>query len=195
MVSIPRRLASSKARTRLAELPLVDRPTAMSFRPPNAASCRAKTTSTPMSLQSAVTTAVSLPSPNAGSGRASPPGCRNKVASWAASVALPPLPNANSRPPAATARRSAPISSTLATLEARTCPSTAARSEVSEYRNGYSDSIASPPAWFSCRGIRSLPHHGDGFPGVHQDGVADPGGHQGDADGLLARAGVDHGQL
>src|SRR5580692_7322193 len=214
MVSIPRRLASSKARTRLAELPLVDRPTAMSFRPPNAASCRAKTTSTPMSLQSAVTTAVSLPSPNAGSGRASPPGCRNKVASWAASVALPPLPNANSRPPAAnlaaacraqsasrapsraaTSRRSAPISSTLATLEARTWASTAARSEVSAYRNGYSDSIASAPAWFSCRVTSSPPHHGDGFPGVHQDGVADPGGHQGDADGLLARAGVDHGQL
>src|SRR6476620_9872659 len=58
MVSMPRRLASSKARTRLAELPLVDSPTAMSFRPPNAASCRANTTSTPTSLHSAVTSVV-----------------------------------------------------------------------------------------------------------------------------------------
>src|ERR1039457_2174780 len=214
MVSIPRRLASSKARTKLAELPLVDRPTAMSFRPPNAAIWRAKTTSTPTSLHSAVTTEVSLASPNAGSGRASPPGFRNRVASWAASVALPPLPKANSRPPAAnlaaacraqsairapsrtpTTRRSSRISSTLARVEARTCPSTAGRSEVSEYRNGYSDSIASSPGRFSCRMTRSLPYHGDGFPGVHQDRVAHAGRHQGHADRLLPRAGVDHGQL
>src|SRR6185437_8419172 len=74
MVSMPRRLASSNARTRLAELPLVDNPTAMSFRPPNAASWRANTTSTPTSLQSAVTTDVSLASPSAGSGGAVHPG-------------------------------------------------------------------------------------------------------------------------
>src|ERR1019366_6694051 len=204
MVSIPRRLASSKARTKLAELPLVDRPTAMSFRPPNAASWRAKTTSTPTSLHSAVTTEVSLASPNAGSGRASPPGFRNRVASWAASVALPPLPKATRRPPAANlaapsrappTRRRSRISSTWARVEARTCPSTAGRSEVSEYRNGYSDSIASSPGRFSCRMTRSLPYHGDGFPGVHQDRVAHAGRHQGHADRLLPRAGVDHGQL
>src|ERR1019366_1320828 len=69
MVSIPRRLASSKARTKLAELPLVDRPTAMSFRPPNAASWRAKTTSTPTSFHSAVTTEVAVASPKGGRGR------------------------------------------------------------------------------------------------------------------------------
>ena len=84
------------------------------------------------------------------------------MASWAASVALPPLPKANSRPPAAnraaacrahasirapsrapTARRSSPISAALATVEARTWSSTAVRSPVSEYRNGYSDSRSS----------------------------------------------------
>ena len=69
-MSSPRRLASSNARSRLSELPLVDSPTAMSSRRPNAAICRAKTTSTPMSLHSAVTTEVSLASPSAGSGRA-----------------------------------------------------------------------------------------------------------------------------
>src|SRR5579859_3023152 len=204
MVSMPRRLASSNARSRLPELPLVDSPTAMSFRPPNAASWRANTTSTPMSLHSAVTTEVSLASPNAGSGRACPPGLRNSVASCWASVALPPLPNANSRPPAAnraadarahsairapsraqTVRRSSVISSVLATVDARTWASTADRSEVSAYRNGY-------------RASRSLmvgPHHGDGFLGMHQDRVAHAGAHQGHADRLLAGAGVDHGHL
>ncbi len=63
MVSMPRLLASSKARSRLAELPLVDRPTAMSCLPPKAAIGRENTTSTPMSLQSAVITAASLVSP------------------------------------------------------------------------------------------------------------------------------------
>ena len=77
------------------------------------------------------------------------------MASWAASVALPPLPKANSRPPAAnraaacrahsailapsraaTARRSSMISWALATVEARTCSSTADRSVRPEYRNG-----------------------------------------------------------
>jgi len=77
------------------------------------------------------------------------------VASWAASVALPPLPKANSRPPApnlaaaaraasairdpsraATVRRSSMISWALATVEARTCSSTADRSVLEEYRNG-----------------------------------------------------------
>ena len=133
----------------------MDSPTAMSFRPPNAASCRANTTSTPTSLHSAVTTEVSLARPNAGSaGAVLPsmgPGFRNSVASCCASVALPPLPKANSRPPApnlaaasrahsailapsraATARRSSPISATLATVEARTWSSTADRSLVSE---------------------------------------------------------------
>src|SRR5580704_3187085 len=208
MVSMPRRLASSKARSRLPELPLVDSPTAMSFRPPNAASCRANTTSTPMSLHSAVTTDVSLASPNAGSGGASlpltEPGLRNRVASCWASVALPPLPNANSRPPApnrvataraqsasrapsraATVRRSSSISCALATVESRTWVSTTDRSEVSEYRNGYSDSNS----------LMSRPHHRDGLPGVHQDRVTHPGRHQGYADRLLARAGVDHRHL
>src|SRR5579859_1595597 len=41
----------------------------------------------------------------------------------------------------------------------------------------------------------SSPYHGDGFPGVHQDRIADVGGDQRDAHGLLARPGVDHGQL
>ena len=130
-------------------------PTAMSFRPPNAASCRAKTTSTPMSLHSAVTTEVSLARPNAGSGGSPSAGLRNSVTSCWASVALPPLPKANSRPPAPnlaaaarahcsirapsaapTARRSSPISPALATVEARTWSSTADRSPVPAYRKG-----------------------------------------------------------
>src|SRR5579863_9732769 len=202
MVSMPRRLASSKARSRLPELPLVDNPTAMSSRPPNAASWRANTTSTPMSLHSAVTTDVSLASPNAGNGRASPPGLRKSVASCCASVALPPLPNANSRPPAAnraaaatahsairapsrsaTVRRSSPISCALATVDARTWASTADRSEVSAYRNGYRLSSS----------LMAGPHHGDGLPGVHQDGVSHAGAHQRHAHLFLARAGIDHG--
>ena len=59
------------------------------------------TTSTPMSLHSAVTTDVSLASPKAGSGWVSPRGRRNRAGRCCASVALPPLPKANSRPPAA----------------------------------------------------------------------------------------------
>src|SRR5918911_1450264 len=80
MVSSPRRLASSKARTRLSELPLVDRPTAMSPGRPKAASWRANTTSKPTSLARAVTTATSSVSDSAG--RARPPGrgCRKVVA-------------------------------------------------------------------------------------------------------------------
>src|SRR5580693_7117167 len=201
---MPRRLASSKARSRLPELPLVDNPTAMSFRLPKAASWRANTTSTPMSLHSAVTTDVSLASPNAGKGRASPPGLRNKVASCWASVALPPLPNANSRPPAAnraaaarahsairapspahTVRRSSAISSALATVDARTWASTTDRSELSAYRNGYRAS----------RSLMAGVHYGDGFLRVHQDGVAYAGAHQGHADRLRTGAGVDYGHL
>src|SRR5690349_10247603 len=204
MVSMPRRPASSNARSRLPEFPLVDSPTAMSSRLPNAASCRANTTSTPTSLHSAVTTEVSLASPNAGSGGAVPPGLRNSVASWAASVALPPLPKANSRPPAAnraaisrahssirapsrptTARRSSPISAALATVDARTWSSTVVRSPVSAYRNGYSASRS------SLMGA----NHGDRLPGVHQDRVAHARAHQGHADGFLAGPGVDHGHL
>src|ERR1700729_2509715 len=210
---MPRRLASSKALIRLPELPLVDSPTAMSFRQPKAASCRANTTSTPMSLHSAVTTDVSLASPNAGSGRVWPAGFRNRVASCWASVALPPLPKANRRPPgrnlaatcraqsailapsrSATARRSSRISLVLATVEARPCSSTADRSVGPEYRNGYSDAIAWSPDR-SSRMTGSSPYHGDGFPGVDQDRIAQARGHQGHADGLLARAGVDHGHL
>src|SRR5580700_7796619 len=206
MVSIPRRLASSKARSRFPELPLVERPTAMSFRPPNAASWRANTTSTPMSLHSAVTTDVSLASPNAGSGRASPPGLRNRVASCCASVALPPLPNANSRPPAAnraaaatahsairapsrsaTVRRNSRTSCALATVDARTWSMTAVRSEVSAYRNGYRASNSLMAA------VLISGHHGDGFPGVHQDGVSHAGAHQRHAHRFLARAGIYHG--
>src|SRR5580704_18485229 len=52
-----------------------------------------------------------------------------------------------------------------------------------------------PPAWFSCGMARSAPNHGDGLAGVDQDGVAHARGHQGHADGLLARAGLDHGHL
>src|ERR1700733_12772309 len=37
------------------------------------------------------------------------------------------------------------------------------------------------------------PHHGDGFPGVHQDGVSHAGAHQGYAHRFLARAGIYHG--
>src|ERR1700733_16090462 len=98
MVSIPRRLASSKARSRFGELPLVDSPTAMSPRPPNAASCRENTTSTPMSLHSAVTTAVSLASPNAGKAGTPPPGSRNSVASCCASGAPPASADSNLLP-------------------------------------------------------------------------------------------------
>src|SRR5689334_10138228 len=204
MVSMPRRPASSNARSRLPEFPLVDSPTAMSSRLPNAASCRANTTSTPTSLHSAVTTEVSLASPNAGSGGAVPPGLRNSVASWAASVALPPLPKANSRPPAANlaaasrahassrapsrspaVRRSSPISAALATVDARTWSSTAVRSLVSAYRNGYSASRS------SLMGA----HHADRLPRVHQDGVAHAGAHQRHAHGFLARAGVHDGHL
>ena len=127
----------------------------MSLLVPKAAICRANTTSTPMSLLSAVTTDVSLARQKAGSGRASGPGLRNRVASCCASVALPPLPKANSRPPAAnrpaasraqrsslaasraqTVRRSLVISSVLATVDARTWSRTAGRSDVPEYRNG-----------------------------------------------------------
>src|ERR1700730_3848652 len=41
----------------------------------------------------------------------------------------------------------------------------------------------------------SAPYHGDSFPGMNQDLIAYVGGHQGHADGLLARAGVDDGHL
>src|ERR1700751_966063 len=215
MVSIPRLLASSNARSRLAELPLVDSPTAMSPERPNAPSWRANTTSTPMSLHSAVTTDVSLASPNAGrGGAASPddrfPGFRNRVASCAASVALPPFPKANSRPPAANLTaisrahrairapsrwaltcRSAVISPALATVDTRTSSSTAGRSLVSAYRNGYSDSIAAVPL-SSVTG--SPPYDRDGLAGVHQDRVADARAHQGNADPLGALAGVHVGQ-
>src|SRR5450755_464794 len=213
MVSMPRRLASSNARTRLAEFPLVDRPTAMSFRPPKAASWRAKTTSTPMSLHSAVTTDVSLARPNAGNGGTPGPGSRNMVASCWASVALPPLPKANSRPPAAkraaasaahrasrapsrapTVCRSAVISAILATLEARTCSRTAVMSVVPAYRNGYSDSTPPAPVVSSCRPTGSSPHDGDGFLGVHENCVAHLSLHQGDADFLLALPSIDHGE-
>src|SRR2546421_300310 len=126
MVSMPRRLASSKARSRFSEFPLVDSPTAMSPGRPNAATCRA-----------------------------------------------------------ATARRSSPISAALATVEARTWSSTAVRSPVSAYRNGYNASRS------SLMGA----YHGDRLPGVHQDRVAHAGAHQGHADRLFARPGVDHGHL
>src|ERR1700733_8160117 len=199
MVSMPFWLAVSKARSRLAELPLVDRPIAMSFLRPKAASCREKTTSTPMSSHSAVSSAVSLPSANPGL-----PLLRNSVASCWASVALPPLPNANSRPPAAnraaaarahsairapspahTVRRSSLISSALATVDARTWASTADRFELSAYRNGYRAS----------RSLMAGVHYGDGFLRVHQDGVAYAGAHQGHADRLRTGAGVDNGHL
>src|SRR5690349_4773606 len=204
MVSMPRRPASSNARSRLSEFPLVDSPTAMSSGRPNAASCRANTTSTPTSLHSAVITEVSLASPNAGSGGKSPPGFRNSAASWAASVALPPLPKANSRPPAANraaisrahasirapsrspaVRRSSPISAALATVDARTWLSTVVRSLVSAYRNGYSAS----------RSSLTGTHHRDRFPRVHQDGVAHAGAHEGHADRLLTSAGIDESHL
>src|SRR5579875_1356755 len=42
--------------------------------------------------------------------------------------------------------------------------------------------------------LRSLPHDGDGFPGVHQDRVAGLRGYQGDADLFFALAGVNHGE-
>ena len=100
-VSIPSAAAASNARSRFSELPLVDRPMAMSAGRPSAASWRANTTSGPTSLASAVSTDGSLASPRAGSGRAPPPGSANVVTSCWASVALPPLPNASSRPPAA----------------------------------------------------------------------------------------------
>src|ERR1700758_2972417 len=163
-----------------------------------------------MSLHSAVTTDVSLASPKAGSGGASPPGCRNNVASCAASVALPPFPKANNRPPAANlaaissahcairapsrrqiALRSSVISPVLATVDARTSSSTAGRSLVSAYRNGYSDSIA---AVLPSSVTGSPPHDRDRLAGVDQDRIADARAHQGDADPLGALAGVHVGQ-
>src|ERR671910_312996 len=111
MVSSPRRLASSKARTRLSELPLVDRPTAMSPGRPKAASWRAKTTSKPTSLARAVTTATSSVRERAGRGRPPGRGCRKVVATAWASVELPPLPKANSRPPPMKDRAMAPAQS------------------------------------------------------------------------------------
>src|ERR1700722_1360465 len=213
MVSIPRWLASSKARTRLAELPLVDNPTAMSAGRPNAPSCRANTTSTPMSLHSAVTTDVSLASPKAGSGRKPGPGCRNSVASWAASVALPPLPKASSRPPeanlaamsrahrasrapsrSAITRRSATISPAFATVDARTCSSTADRSPPSAYRNGYSASIAPERASPGVAGTGLAPKHRYRLTRVHQDHVPRRRADQRHADVLAALAGVHQRQ-
>src|ERR1700761_2068470 len=167
-----------------------------------------------MSLHSAVTTEVSLASPKAGSGGASPPGCRNNVASCAASVALPPFPKANKRPAAANlaaissahcairapsrrqiAPRSSVISAVLATVDARTSASTAGRSLVSAYRNGYSDSMAPVFAESGRPLIRSPPHDCDGLAGVHQDHVAWSRAHQGDADPLLALAGIHVGKI
>src|ERR1700761_1430798 len=166
-----------------------------------------------MSLHSAVTTEVSLASPKAGSGGASPPGCRNNVASCAASVALPPFPKANKRPPAANlaaissahcairapsrrqiALRSSVISAVLATVDARTSSSTAGRSLVSAYRNGYSDSIAPVLAESGRPLIGSPPYDRDRLAGVHQDHVARIRAHQGDADTLLTVPGIDVGQ-
>src|ERR1700740_3289478 len=51
------------------------------------------------------------------------------------------------------------------------------------------------PASVLISGPISGSHHRDGFPGVHEDRVAHAGRHQGDADGLLACAGIDHGHL
>ena len=213
MVSMPRRLASSKARSRLAELPLVDSPTAMSFRPPNAASCRANTTSTPTSLHSAVTTEVSLASPNAGSGGAvlpsMGPGFRNSVASCWASVALPPLPKANSRPPAPNLAAAC----ARALGDPRPVPRADGAAQLADLRRlGHG------------RGAH-LVEHGGQVAGVgvqeriqrfhrvaHDPALAapttamaslactrivspTPARHQRHADRLLARAGVDHGHL
>src|ERR1700761_1056208 len=166
-----------------------------------------------MSLHSAVTTEVSLASPKAGSGGASPPGCRNNVASCAASVALPPFPKANKRPAAANlaaissahcairapsrrqiALRSSVISAVLATVDARTSSSTAGRSLVSAYRNGYSDSMAPVLAESGRPLIGSSPYDRDRLAGVHQDHVARIRADQGDADPLLTLAGVHVGE-
>jgi hypothetical protein len=102
--------AWANARSRLSELPLVDRPSAMSAGRPWASSWRENTTSKPMSLDKAVSTAWSVASERAGSGV--PHGGR--VKSWAtssASVELPPLPKVKRRPPAA--KRSAMAAATV----------------------------------------------------------------------------------
>ena len=115
----------------------------MSFGVPMAASCRANTTSTPMSFASEVSTLVSLASPSAGSDGESSPGNRNSDAISCASVALPPLPNVSSRPPTAnravmcraheasssldralTSVRSSMISRVLVTVDSLACANT-----------------------------------------------------------------------
>ena len=161
---MPRRPPSRIAAIRLSEFPLVDSASAMSPGRPNAASCRANTTSNPMSLDSAVTTATSVVRARAGSGRAArpadppgTPGLRNSAATSCASVELPPFPKVNSRPPArnasairaAQAARSSPWSSrtvsrsrtmsfAFSAVERRTSSMTTSSPGPPADRNGYS---------------------------------------------------------
>ena len=159
MVSIPRRLASSKPRSRFSEFPLVDSPTAMSLLPPNAAICRANTTLTPTSLHSAVTTDVSLDRQKAGAAapRARVEEQRGQLlcVGGAAAVAEGEQPPAGREPrprgpahrqpgrvPAQTVRRSSTISAALATVDARTCSRTAGRSTGA----GVQERVQRPPS-------------------------------------------------
>ena len=216
MVSIPRRLASSKARSRLAELPLVDSPTAMSSRPPNAASCRANTTSTPMSLHSAVTTDVSLASPNAGSAGAALPrwGPDAGTASRAAArrwrcrrcrrrTAARPR-RTWPRPPARTGDpRPVPLGDDPPQLaDLRGLGHRGARAPARARRTGRSCPRTGTGTATPCASPRDLAL---GHRALHATAIASlactrivsptPARHQRDADRLLARAGVDDGQL
>src|SRR6185312_9702953 len=90
------------------------------------------------------------------------------------------------RPPCGAARRSRPP-----WPRSTPVPGRAQRTGRWCRSTGTDTAIPSRRSWPSPR--RLAPYHGDGLPGVHQDGVAHPCRYQGHADRLLALAGVDHG--
>ena len=215
-VSMPRLLASSKARSRLSELPLVDRPTAMSVLPPKAATCRAKTTSTPMSLLSAVSTDASLARLSGGQRRRRPAGRQEQRrqllrVGCAAAVAEGQQPAARREPRGHVPRagqqpgavggphRPAQLQDLLRLGDRRLTHllehgGHICRAGVEE-RVKRLDRAGSGRPRAPCRSEpASSRHHRDRFLGVDQDRVADRGGDQGDADFLDALAGVDERQ-
>jgi hypothetical protein len=100
MVQSPISLAFSKARTRFAELPLVDMPIRTSPLRACAISWRAKMWAKPTSLPTAVSMVRSaVRSMAVSAGRPAVTGCRNSTATCAASQLEPPLPMVKSRPP------------------------------------------------------------------------------------------------
>jgi hypothetical protein len=109
----------------LGELPLVEMPSAMSPRSPNAMICREKIVSTPTSLASAVSTATSLVRAIAGSGRqCATGGARQSAAASCASVASA-ASTSWSRNSSASCRRSATTSRHFWSVEPRTSASRA----------------------------------------------------------------------